>query len=206
MRAGQLRHRVTLQSMNSAGEWENARSMWAEVLTEAGTNPLRYRIRTRWRSEITADQRVVYRGSVLAMQGPPSDPEGRRRELVMICTATGESAVDGTITARGGIVTFAGAGALVYDPQTGLWTGTEVAEYSAHAVQGKLEPDELAAANLVLANTETLEVAALYNDALVPRPVPNMTFTWTGLPYTIARVELDAPDGTPLKYIVTGVR
>lgn len=110
------------------------------------------------------------------------------------------------VAAKGADVLLSGAGALVYNPSTGLWTGTEIAEYTASAVQDEGDPDRLSAANLVLVNPETLLVAARYRGALIPRPVPNMVFTWAGLAYTIRLVDMLAPDGVPITYTVYGSR
>lgn len=106
MRAGQLRHRVTIQtltvSQDGYGEptetWSNTATVWGEVrpliaqtreaLTQAsGQRVARqtFNVRLRWREGIApATTRVLWDDQVLDVEAV-MDPDGRRRELDLIC-------------------------------------------------------------------------------------------------------------------------
>ncbi len=101
MRAGELRHRVTIQqatesksvrggigttfatlavvdaAIESLGGNEAlaARQQWAEVTS---------RIQIRYRSDVTAKHRVVYGTRIFDILAA-TDPDGRRRELDLLC-------------------------------------------------------------------------------------------------------------------------
>lgn len=118
-----------------------------------------------------------------------------------------------TIAKKGAPVVFRGAGAQTYHPLTDTWTAgaSDVAAYTASAVQADPQHLEdalarLAALNIVLTNPATLFVAARYQGTLIPRPAPNMVFTWAGAPFTVRDVQTLAPDGAPIAYTVTGSR
>jgi SPP1 family predicted phage head-tail adaptor len=104
MFAGKLRHRVRLQdeveTPDGAGGltsvWTDIATFWAEVLTTAGreltqarqsTPTLSHMVRCRYRRDITADMRLVYNEGVLRIAAPPQDPDGRQRELIILCEA-----------------------------------------------------------------------------------------------------------------------
>lgn len=101
--AGALNQRITFRRLTgaldelgqSAGVWEDvARNVPAQV------KPVRVRdqfaagtvqesgsiiVRVRFRRDITADMRAVWRGDDYAIQGRPIDPDARRVELEMLC-------------------------------------------------------------------------------------------------------------------------
>ncbi len=101
MRAGQLRHRVTIQqkiiSQNSFGEevvtWSDVATVWAAVEPLRGQEfiearqaeaEITARIRMRYRSDVRPDMRVVWGThtyDVLAV----IDVAGRGRELQLMC-------------------------------------------------------------------------------------------------------------------------
>lgn len=108
MRAGQLRHRVTLEwyqegARSASGatptEWvAEDRARWAEVkslstrmtfLANEANSSTTHTVRMRWRQDV-ADAtgetlRLVHAGRVYRVDGRPMDKDGRRRELEISC-------------------------------------------------------------------------------------------------------------------------
>lgn len=98
IQAGKLRHRLTLEEPAetvSAGEatvpWPTRAEVWGAMEGLTGTNrggvtaEVEYRIRIRYRSDITPRWRVGLKGTdrkfgLLSV----IDPEGRKRELVLL--------------------------------------------------------------------------------------------------------------------------
>lgn len=111
MRAGFLRHRVTIQALvetpdgqgGKSVSWSNLVTVWASVTGRGGKEfqtakqtraTLTDEVHMRYRAGITPDMRIVHDGRVLSIAQPPYDPDGRRRELVLFCEGiTGEQAV-----------------------------------------------------------------------------------------------------------------
>lgn len=103
MRAGALRHLVTIQkpvTVKSGGsattEWEdfatNVRASIEQMkaFDKAQLNTIwpgaDYTIGMRWRPGITGDMRIVGPdGAIYAILGQPNDIDGRHRELVLTC-------------------------------------------------------------------------------------------------------------------------
>lgn len=104
-RAGQLRHRVTLQSASTTRDdyggrtptWEDVATVWAEVEALRGTEQLRamqvglkqpHRIRMRYRAGVTGAMRAVHHhrdlGNVVHHITSVADPDGRRRDLELL--------------------------------------------------------------------------------------------------------------------------
>lgn len=109
MRAGKLRHRVTIQSPTSAtatrdalGEritdWTTvASSVPAAVEPMAGreaflaaqrqstaTHTVRLRYESTW-SAMDASWRILFGSRVLVLDGPPRNPDERNAELILTC-------------------------------------------------------------------------------------------------------------------------
>ena len=106
MRAGRLRHRVTIQGLtttpNSYGEpvetWTNLATVWGEVTplisqtrevfaqaSEQRVARQTMNVRLRYRADITpATSRVVWGSHVLEVEAV-FDPDGRRAKLDLIC-------------------------------------------------------------------------------------------------------------------------
>ena len=104
MRAGRLNRRITLQSATEVRDaygqavktWADVATVWAEVMplsgrereiasqTAAETN---VKFRIRWRSDITADMRVVYGGRnyEIVEPPPPENPDVLRFGLSLMC-------------------------------------------------------------------------------------------------------------------------
>lgn len=105
MRAGKLRHKVTIQnfitSRNDHGdeieEWQDGATVWAEVKGVSGreliysgaeTSEATIRVWMRHRSDVAASSRLLclvgpYRGNVLDIVGPPiPDAKGTRLEIL----------------------------------------------------------------------------------------------------------------------------
>lgn len=102
MRAGTLRHRVTLQvrapSQDAEGQpdgaWGNVATVWAAVedistreLVRGGieSGQATTRITCRYRTDITSGMRAVHGDRTFEIIGPPIDREGRTRELEILC-------------------------------------------------------------------------------------------------------------------------
>lgn len=100
--AGDLTQRVTLQqrqtTINALGETVIT---WADVATVwAGAEPLRgrelfaanqtqssisVRFAIRWRADVDAGMRVMWRGAPYAIEGQPIDVDGGRQWLELMC-------------------------------------------------------------------------------------------------------------------------
>jgi SPP1 family predicted phage head-tail adaptor len=102
MRAGQLRHRVTLQSQQLADDlaggddvsFRNVATLWANVSTSGGREffeakklvpELTHQVEIRYRADVTPGMRFVLRNSVLRIHAAP-DPDERRTRLLCMCT------------------------------------------------------------------------------------------------------------------------
>ena len=102
MRAGRLRHRVTLQSQttdrDTAGQkedkWQNIATVWAAVEDVSGREIIRggvasgqltTRITIRYRSGLSNDMRIIHGNRTYELVSPPVDSSGRRRILELLC-------------------------------------------------------------------------------------------------------------------------
>ena len=102
--AGQLDQRITIQrrapGVDAHGQqlqtWQDVATVWAQALptrgrefeaatVEAASVMVRFRI--RWRSGITADMRVMWRGLAHALVAPPVEPNGAREMLELMCAS-----------------------------------------------------------------------------------------------------------------------
>lgn len=100
MRAGMLRHRVTLQRFQQGQDayggpvetWEDVATVWASLEAMSGReffasqqaqSEVTQRIRIRYRPDVTADMRVIHNGKVFNIVAPL--PDNRGRELVLMC-------------------------------------------------------------------------------------------------------------------------
>lgn len=99
---GDLRHRVTFQAAQKAPDgrggwittWVDVSTVWAAVQalrpferiqaqqTQTGVT---HQVITRFRNGLSASMRIAYDGRYLYIQGPPVDPDGKRRWLQMLC-------------------------------------------------------------------------------------------------------------------------
>lgn len=103
MRAGVLRHRVTIQEWSDDGpdSWGQPEKEWSAVATvygevrdirgrefwESGQSQgglVTSRVRIRYRSDVDRNMRVVH-GTRALMIEAVIDPDGRRRELHLMC-------------------------------------------------------------------------------------------------------------------------
>lgn len=104
LEAGKLRHRVVLQSptvtRDEAGgvvsAWADVATVWAEVVPFTGRekiaagaeqNELDTRIRIRYRADVDAGWRVLWRGRMFEVQGPPVNVGGVDVLLELLCTS-----------------------------------------------------------------------------------------------------------------------
>lgn len=100
MRAGTLRHRVTLQRFQQGqdayggpvAQWEDVATVWASLEAMSGReffasqqaqSEVTQRIRIRYRPDVTADMRVIHQGTVFNIVAPL--PDNRGRELMLMC-------------------------------------------------------------------------------------------------------------------------
>ena len=101
MRAGQLRHRVTIQQAARVADgaggatvtWSTFATRWAAVeplnsderlRADALETPITHRVRLRWLDGVRPDFRVSHDGRVLEIVGHTNTDE-RDRELVLMC-------------------------------------------------------------------------------------------------------------------------
>jgi SPP1 family predicted phage head-tail adaptor len=103
VRAGKLRHRITLQDRDTTRDSHGGYvKTWTDVATgiPAEAEPLRgreyaalqaaqsdvsIRFRIRYRSDVTATMRVLWEGKAFEIVGPPIDVAGLHRELWLMC-------------------------------------------------------------------------------------------------------------------------
>lgn len=105
VRAGQLRHRITLQrkttgsptrtAMGAPDEsWTDVATVWAAVrplrsrerfLAQAAESQVDTEIEIRYRANITADMRAVHGTTIYSIEGV-RDPDARRVKLFLDCS------------------------------------------------------------------------------------------------------------------------
>lgn len=101
MRAGELRHRVTVQApVETQGldgsvtvTWQDVATVWAQVAALSGReyfaaqatqSEVTHRVRIRHFEGITAKHRLLWGSRVLELESGPMDQTGRREELVLM--------------------------------------------------------------------------------------------------------------------------
>ena len=99
---GDLRCRVTFQRQQKVPDgrggwttqWVDDVTVWAAVtglrpyeriVAQQTQSAATHQVIIRYRKGITADMRLVHDGRYLYLQGPPIDPDGRRRWLQLLC-------------------------------------------------------------------------------------------------------------------------
>ena len=103
MRAGDLRHRLTIQKPDKvkdplSGElvdgWIDVTTVWGSVEDLAGKEffaaqqvnaEITTQVIIRYQKGIKAIMRIVCDDRILELAAPPMDPDGRRRELHLLC-------------------------------------------------------------------------------------------------------------------------
>lgn len=101
MRAGALRHRITIQRKTEAkdewgtpipGGWEDVALVWADIKHQSGSESIRAgadvsivraSVRIRWRTGIDAGMRVLYQGQAYDIEAVL--PGGNRQHLDLVC-------------------------------------------------------------------------------------------------------------------------
>ncbi|NWN92294.1 phage head closure protein [Marinobacter adhaerens] len=104
MRAGKLRHRVTIQKPGRTqdpvtGEitngWSDVATVWASVepvsvkefiASQAGQSEITTRITMRYRDGINAKMRAVFRGKIYNIHGALTDPKSGYEYLTLPCS------------------------------------------------------------------------------------------------------------------------
>lgn len=101
MRAGDLRHRVTIQQLSALSDgmggvretWQDVATVWAAVEPMEGREryeaqqiqaELTHRVRLRYRPGITPKMRVVHKGRIFQIEAVINRAE-RNRELILLC-------------------------------------------------------------------------------------------------------------------------
>lgn len=102
MRAGDLRHKVTIQRLMTGEDeygqplnaWQDVVTVWANVEDLTGreylaaqqvpTTQVSTRVTIRWRSDVKPEMRVVHGSRLLDIKAV-LDSDGRRRELQLMC-------------------------------------------------------------------------------------------------------------------------
>lgn len=97
MRAGQLRHRVTVQQPDTtaASGFSDVDTVSADLMFQPAASDAMdaggpsavgaHRVRIRYRSDVRADWRLTEGDRTYQVVGY-GDPDGRRRELLLVCT------------------------------------------------------------------------------------------------------------------------
>lgn len=102
--AGRFRDRITVQARAAGqdahgrpnGAWQTVAEPWAAQLNARATErfaagqqnaTVDVGLVIRWRTDIDAGMRIVWRGVVHELVGVPTDIDGMRRELVLLCVA-----------------------------------------------------------------------------------------------------------------------
>lgn len=102
MRAGELRHRVTIQQKTITQDtygaevetWAAVTTVWAKIEDLSGreyfaaqqvpTAQVSTRVTIRWRADVKPEMRALANGRVLDIKAA-LDPDGRKRELQLMC-------------------------------------------------------------------------------------------------------------------------
>lgn len=108
MRAGELRHRVTIQAHTQAqdswgtplpGTWADLAQVWADlrhlggveaIRAGADTSMVKASCRIRWRDDVTAGHRVLHDGKVYDIEAVL--PDARRQFVDLVLKTTGQAA------------------------------------------------------------------------------------------------------------------
>lgn len=102
LRAGDLRHRITIQSATTGSDgqggttktWATLATVWAQVRPISGreavqagqmTSTLTTTVTIRSRTDVTVGQRVVHGSRTLAIASV-QDPDGRSEQLALLCS------------------------------------------------------------------------------------------------------------------------
>lgn len=102
MRAGLLRHRVTIQNLTTAQDsfgdivetWSDFATVWAQVEDLSGreffaaaqvNSEIKTRVRIRYMEGIKPTMRILHGTRTLEIISPPIDPDGKRRILELLC-------------------------------------------------------------------------------------------------------------------------
>nr|WP_145544778.1 phage head closure protein [Variovorax boronicumulans] len=109
--AGRYRDRIALQAREEGkgahgrpnGAWRTVDTCWAAQLSArslerfaAGQQQelIDMGLAIRYRTDISPDMRILWRGEPFDLVGRPTDADGNRRELVLLCTAGGRNTRD----------------------------------------------------------------------------------------------------------------
>lgn len=104
MHAGKLRHRVEIQAPVNIQDpvtggitpgWQHLKDVWAEVYplsarefvaAQAGQSEISARITIRYRPDLTAKHRIIFRGKVYNIEGVLPDPASGLEYFTLPCS------------------------------------------------------------------------------------------------------------------------
>lgn len=193
MRAGKLRHSVTIEQL-SGGAWASLATVYANVValdtTEAKALALSvtHRIEIRHRSDVTAKMRVLSGSQHLYIEAA-LDPDGRSRELHLMCALA-------DVSEAGSAVTFTFASPGTYDEATDRYSGASSTTVAGHAIRIDGDPKKYEALELTQAEAVTLLFTSTTYGQL---PALGAEVTWNSVAYWVRDVEPLAPDGTAIR-------
>lgn len=101
LKAGELRHRITIQTLSATKDecghpvgWDDVATVWAKVedlsgreyfiAKQATATQVSTRITIRYRTDIKPEMRIVDGSRIFDIEAI-LDPDGRRRELQLMC-------------------------------------------------------------------------------------------------------------------------
>jgi SPP1 family predicted phage head-tail adaptor len=99
---GKLRHRITIQQESETSDsmggntimWNDVATVWASINPLSGKeyydaeqvqSEVSHKIRIRYRSGITSDMRIDFKGRIFKIVSPPINWEERDREMMLMC-------------------------------------------------------------------------------------------------------------------------
>lgn len=102
MKAGQLRHKVTIQQASQTldsnrqpvDSWVKLAEVWAAIEPLSGRElvvaqqqqpDVTHRVTMRYRDDVTAKMRVRHNGRSLYIGGPPISVDERNKEMQLLC-------------------------------------------------------------------------------------------------------------------------
>lgn len=108
MAPGDKPHRITIQRMattqdeigNEIPSWDNLVSVWADVRDISGREyfaakqtsaEVSAQVTIRYFPGLDASMRILHGDRTLYLVSPPVDPDGRRRELILMCREKGKA-------------------------------------------------------------------------------------------------------------------
>lgn len=200
MRAGRLRKPVTIEQL-SGGAWATLATVYAAVValdtTEAKALPLSptHRVEIRYRTDVTAKMRVLNGSQYLYIEAV-LDPDGRSRELHLMCALA-------DVSEAGSAVTFTFANPGNYDEATDTYSGASSSTVAGFAIRIDGDPKRYEELELQQVDAVTLLFTPTTYGEL---PALGSHVTWNDIVYMVRDVEPVAPDGPAVRARVVVTR